>query len=56
MDKEHIKGAAEKAKGAVKDAAGKMTGDKQMQAEGKMDKAKGTAHQAAGDLKDAMKR
>jgi uncharacterized protein YjbJ (UPF0337 family) len=56
VDKEHIKGAAEKAKGAVKDAAGKMTGDKQMQAEGKMDKAKGTAHQAAGDLKDAMKR
>ena len=28
MDKEHVKGAADKAKGAVKDAAGKMTDDK----------------------------
>jgi hypothetical protein len=43
MDKEHIKGAADKAKGAVKDAAGKMMDDKGLQAEGKMDKAKGEA-------------
>jgi len=55
MDKEHIKGAADKAKGAVKDTAGKMMGDKKMQAEGKMDKAKGAARQAAGDIKDAPK-
>jgi hypothetical protein len=27
-------------------------GDKEMQAEGKMDKAKGAAHNAAGDAKD----
>ncbi len=27
MDKEHIKGAADKAKGAVKDTAGKMMGN-----------------------------
>jgi uncharacterized protein YjbJ (UPF0337 family) len=56
MDKEHIKGAADKAKGAVKDAVGKMTGDKEMQAEGKFDKAKGAAHQAVGDAKDAARR
>jgi uncharacterized protein YjbJ (UPF0337 family) len=56
VDKEHVKGAADKAKGAIKDAAGKMTGDKDMQAEGKFDKAKGSLHQAAGDIKDAMKR
>ena len=56
MDKEHVKGAADKAKGAVKDAAGKMMGDKSLQAEGKMDKAKGAAHQAAGDIKDAARR
>ncbi len=55
MDKEHIKGAADKAKGAVKGAAGKMTGDKEMQAEGKFDKAKGAAHKAAGDIKDAAR-
>jgi uncharacterized protein YjbJ (UPF0337 family) len=55
MDKEHLKGAADKAKGAVKEAAGKMTGDKQMQAEGKFDKAKGAAHSAVGDAKDAVR-
>ena len=28
MDREHVKGAADKAKGAIKEAAGKVTGDK----------------------------
>jgi uncharacterized protein YjbJ (UPF0337 family) len=56
MDREHVKGAADKAKGAIKDAAGKMMGDKEMQAEGKLDKAKGSAHNALGDAKDAMKK
>jgi uncharacterized protein YjbJ (UPF0337 family) len=55
MDKEHIKGAADKAKGAAKDTVGKVTGDTKMQAEGKVDKAKGTAHKVAGDLKDAAR-
>jgi uncharacterized protein YjbJ (UPF0337 family) len=55
MDKEHIKGAADKAKGAVKDAVGGLTGNTGLQVEGKIDKAKGTAHQVAGDLKDAVK-
>ena len=56
MDKEHIKGAADKAKGAIKDAAGKATGDKELQAEGKLDKAKGAAHSAVGDAKDAVRK
>jgi uncharacterized protein YjbJ (UPF0337 family) len=56
MDKEHVKGAADKAKGAIKDTAGKVTGDKELQAEGKMDKAKGSAHKAAGDVKDAVRK
>jgi uncharacterized protein YjbJ (UPF0337 family) len=56
MDKEHVKGAADKAKGAIKDAAGKVMDDKEMQAEGKMDKAKGAAHGAIGDGKEAVKR
>jgi uncharacterized protein YjbJ (UPF0337 family) len=36
MDREHIKGAADKAKGTIKDAAGKVTGDKELQTEGKL--------------------
>ena len=56
MDKEHIKGAADKAKGSIKEEVGKMTGDKNLQAEGKMDKAKGAVHNAVGDAKDAVKK
>ena len=55
MDREHIKGAADKAKGAIKDSAGKLTGDKDLQAEGKVDKAKGAAHNAVGNVKDAVR-
>ncbi len=55
MDREHVKGTADKVKGAIKDAAGKLTGDKKLESEGKFDKAKGSAHNVAGDLKDAMK-
>lgn len=55
MDREHVKGAADKTKGAIKQGAGKLTGDKEMEAEGKMDKAKGSAHNVAGDVKDAAR-
>lgn len=55
MDREHVKGTADKAKGAIKDTAGKITGDKKLQSEGKFDKAKGSAHNVAGDVKDAVK-
>jgi uncharacterized protein YjbJ (UPF0337 family) len=56
MDREHVKGAADKVKGAIKDTAGKATGDKQLQTEGKIDKAKGSAHNLAGDVKDAVRK
>jgi uncharacterized protein YjbJ (UPF0337 family) len=56
MDKEHVKGAADQAKGAVKDAVGKVTGDEKLQAEGKIDKATGALHNAVGDVKDALKK
>jgi uncharacterized protein YjbJ (UPF0337 family) len=55
MDKEHIKGAADKVKGAVKDTVGKVTGDTKMQAEGKLDKAKGSARNVVGDVKDVAR-
>jgi uncharacterized protein YjbJ (UPF0337 family) len=55
VDREHVKGTADKVKGSIKDTAGKLTGDKKLQSEGKMDKAKGSAHKVAGDVKDAVK-
>jgi uncharacterized protein YjbJ (UPF0337 family) len=55
MDREHVKGTAEKAKGAIKDTAGKITDDKKLETEGKFERAKGSAHNVAGDIKDAVK-
>jgi uncharacterized protein YjbJ (UPF0337 family) len=55
MDREHVKGTADKVKGQIKDTAGKATGDKKLESEGKFDKAKGSAHNNAGDVKDAVK-
>ena len=55
MDREHVKGFADKTKGAIKEGAGKLSGDKNMENEGKIDKAKGAAHNVAGDVKDAAR-
>ncbi|WP_431304597.1 CsbD family protein [Sediminicoccus sp. BL-A-41-H5] len=56
MDKDRVAGAAKQAKGAVKDAAGKLTGDAKLQAEGKADKAAGKVQNVAGGLKDAARK
>ena len=55
MDREHVKGVADKAKGAIKECAGKLSGDKDLETEGKIDKAKGSVHNVAGDVKDAAR-
>jgi len=55
MDKEHVKGAVDKTKGAAKDAVGGFTGDAKLQAEGKLDQAKGEVRQKVGDAKDAAR-
>jgi uncharacterized protein YjbJ (UPF0337 family) len=41
VDKDRIKGSAEQAKGAVKETAGKVFGDKKLETEGKTEKAAG---------------
>jgi uncharacterized protein YjbJ (UPF0337 family) len=55
MDKDRISGAAKQAKGTIKDAAGKLTGDAKLQAEGKADKAAGKIQSAVGGVKDAVR-
>jgi len=55
MDKDRIKGAAEQAKGTVKEAAGKVTGDAKLEAEGKADKLAGKVQNAIGSLKDTLR-
>jgi uncharacterized protein YjbJ (UPF0337 family) len=48
-------GTTDKVKGAVKEGAGKLTGDKRTEAEGKTDRAKGAVKGAAQDAKSAAK-
>jgi uncharacterized protein YjbJ (UPF0337 family) len=44
------------AKGAVKEAAGKVVGDAKLQAEGKADQVKGKLPNAVGGLKDTLRK
>lgn len=55
MDKDRTEGMVEKAKGAVKDMVGKVTGDTKTQAEGKAQKAGGTIQNAVGGVKDTIR-
>ena len=56
MDKDRIAGSAKQAKGSVKEAAGKMTGDAKLEAEGKADKVAGKIQNAVGSASDALKK
>ena len=47
--------AAQKTKGQVKEAAGRVTGDRQLEAEGRTDKTKANLKQAGEKLKDAFR-
>ena len=55
MDKDRIEGSAKQAKGAVKQAAGKVMGDSKLQAEGAADKMAGKVQNAVGGAKDAIR-
>ena len=45
-------GAADKVKGRLKEAAGAVTGDENLKAEGRSDQRKGTVKEKKGKLKD----
>ncbi|WP_210527299.1 CsbD family protein [Rubellimicrobium arenae] len=55
MDSDRIKGAAQQVKGTLKEAAGKITGDTKLQAEGQAEQLTGKAQNAFGGLKDAAR-
>ena len=55
MDQDRVAGVANQAKGAVKEGAGKVTGDTKLEAEGKADKAAGKIQNAVGGAKDAAR-
>lgn len=55
MDKDTIKGAAKDAVGSIKEAAGKLTGNERLEAEGAAEKTLGKVQKGVGDLKDAAR-
>jgi uncharacterized protein YjbJ (UPF0337 family) len=55
MDKDRIKGIGDQAKGAVKETAGKITGDAKLKTEGTADKLKGKVENAVGGARDAVR-
>ena len=54
MNKDPVQGTLEKAKGNVKEAAGKLVGNERLEAEGKADQVAGAVQKKVGDVKDAI--
>ncbi|MGR3757585.1 MAG: CsbD family protein [Tranquillimonas sp.] len=55
-DENRVEGSGDDLGGKIKEGAGNLTGDRDLEAEGKTDQAKGKAKQAWADLKDAAKK
>ncbi|WP_421935006.1 CsbD family protein [Phenylobacterium sp.] len=55
MHKDTIKGAAKDASGSIKEAAGKVTGNERLEAEGVAEKTVGKVQKGVGELKDAAR-
>jgi uncharacterized protein YjbJ (UPF0337 family) len=54
--RDKVKNSAQRAKGKVKEEAGKVTGDDNLEAKGKADQKKGNLKQAGEKVKDAFKK
>ncbi|WP_396592711.1 CsbD family protein [Brevundimonas sp. R86498] len=54
-DHDRIEGAAKTAGGNIKEAAGKLTGDEKLKAEGKADQLEGKVQNSVGGVKDAVR-
>ena len=54
-DQDRIEGAAKNIGGSLKEAAGKLTGDEKLKAEGRADQVAGKVQNAVGGVKDALK-
>lgn len=55
MDKDRTAGIGHQVKGSVKEAAGKVTGDRKLEAEGKAEKVGGKVQNAVGGAKDSLR-
>lgn len=54
-DHDRIDGAAKNIGGKIKEAAGNLTGDEKLKAEGKADQVAGKVQNAVGGVKDSLR-
>ncbi|MBB4798682.1 uncharacterized protein YjbJ (UPF0337 family) [Brevundimonas bullata] len=54
-DHDRVEGAAKNIGGKIKEAAGKVTGDEKLKAEGRADQVEGKVQNAVGGLKDTLR-
>ena len=55
MNKDQVSGAADQAKGKVKEVAGRVTGSEKLEGEGLADQASGKVQKGYGDAKENVK-
>jgi uncharacterized protein YjbJ (UPF0337 family) len=55
MHKDQVEGAGKQVRGTVKDAVGKATGDRKLQADGTLDKAEGRVQSEVGKAKETVR-
>ncbi|HEX6707263.1 MAG TPA: CsbD family protein [Albitalea sp.] len=56
MNKDQLKGRADRAKGKAKEVAADLTGNAKLESEGKADQVRGKAKAEVGDAKEKVKR
>lgn len=56
MNKHQVTGRVEEAKGAIKEAAGKLVGNEKLQAEGTIEKNAGKVEAKAADFANKLKK
>jgi uncharacterized protein YjbJ (UPF0337 family) len=54
-DHDRVEGAAKNIGGNIKEAAGKLTGDEKLKAEGRAEQVEGKVQNAVGGLKDTLR-
>ena len=54
-DHDRIEGAAKNIGGKIREAAGKVTGDEKLKAEGRAEQVEGKVQNAVGGLKDTLR-
>ena len=55
MNKDQVNGRVEETKGSIKEATGKVIGDKTLQAKGNIEKNLGKVQEKVGDIKQDVK-